>query len=69
MIDLTKLHTSHFVIVPGDKAPKNVGIIYKSFYLQVLNNDFTVHDIVSKYSSILKEKHNNSFKHSNLPFI
>ena len=76
---LTKLH-NHFVIIPVDKAPKNVGNICKSFYLQVLNNeimksgnfilsDFTVHDIVSKYSPILKEIHNNSFKHSNLPFI
>ena len=76
---LTKLH-NHFVIVPVDKAPKNVGIICKSFHLLVLNNEImrsgnfilsniTVHDKVSKYSSILKEKHNNSFKHSNLPYI
>ena len=62
-----KLH-NHFAIVPVDKAPKNDGIICKSFYLQVLDNeimksgnfilsDFTVHGIVSNYSSILKEKH------------
>ena len=60
---LTKL-LNHFVIVPADSAPNNFGIICKSFYLQVLNNeimksgnfilsDFTVHAIVSKYSSIL----------------
>ena len=32
-------------------------------------SNYTVPDIVSKYSSILKEKHNISFKQSNLPFI
>ena len=35
---LTKLH-NHYGIVPVDKAPKNVGIICKSFYLQVPNNE------------------------------
>ena len=34
---LMKLH-NHFGIVPVGNAPKNVGIICKSFYLQVLNN-------------------------------
>ena len=79
MVYMEELH-NHFIIVPLDKAPKNIGIICKYFYLQMLNDEiiksgdftqsnYTVPDIVSKYSSILKEKHNISFKQSNLPFL
>ena len=71
---------NHFIIVPMDRAPKNIRIICKYFYLQTLNDEivksgnftqsnYTVPDIVSKYSSILKEKHNISFKQPNLTFI
>ena len=52
-----------------DKGPKNIGIICKYFYLQMLNDEIVKSGIVSKYSSILKEKHNVSFKQSYLPFI
>ena len=75
MVYMEELH-NHFIIVPVDKVPKNIGIICKYFYLQTLNDEivksgnftqsnYTVPDIVSKYSSILKEKHNISFKQSN----
>ena len=47
---LTKLR-NHFVLVPVDKAPKNVGIICKSFYLQVLNNEIMKSGVFAKLSS------------------
>ena len=33
-----------FVIVPVDKASNNIGIVYKSFYLNVIKNELGISD-------------------------
>ena len=76
---LNEFH-NQFVIVPVDKASKNIGIVCKLFYLQVLkeeivsygnfmHSDKTVKNIVEDYSSRIEEKYNNLSTHLSLPIV
>ena len=68
-MDYVKEFHNQFVIVPVDKAAKNIGIICKLFYLQVLKGEIlssgnvihsnkTINNIVHGYYSLIKEKCN-----------
>ena len=76
------LHDFHekFVVVPVDKAAKNVGIICKEFYLKVLKNElkdfgnfneaiFTVDEILKNYALILKKCNYKIPNNKSLPFV
>ena len=70
----------HFVIVPVDKAAKNIGIICKSFYIQILKKEIqdsgnfsttseTINSINLRYDNILKRFNCNVTPNNKLPFI
>ena len=70
-----------FVITPVDKASKNIGIICKKFYLEVLKKEIEsanfqtssneTHAVISDYSKLLKDNYNYNPIHvpTALPFI
>ena len=77
--DLNEIH-NRFVIVPGDKASNNIGIVCKFFYIQKLileiNNsgNFQVSPIskdaiINNYFSMLKSKHNITNTLPRLPYL
>ena len=70
-----------FVITPVDKAAKNIGIICKQYYLEVLKQEITSNNfqtstnnkdtVISDYSTLLQKNYNHTLspiKHE-LPFI
>ena len=70
----------HFVIVPVDKAAKNIGIICKYFYIQILKKEVqdsgnfvitseTTNSIISRYDNLLKRYNCNVLTNKKLPFI
>ena len=70
----------HFVVVPVDKAAKNIGIICKSFYIQILKKEVqdsgnfvttseTTNSIISRYDNLLKRYNCNVTTNKKLPFI
>lgn len=70
-----------FVITPVDKAPKNIGIICKKYYLEILKNEINSNNfltsvenigtILADYSSLLQSKFNHPLDNvrNKLPFM
>ena len=77
---LDDLH-NQFVIVPVDRDAKNIWILCKLFYLQVLKEEISsgtdiqsdkltdIINILHDYSSHLKDKYDNIALLHNLPFV
>ena len=70
----------YFVIVPVDKAAKNIGIICKAFYIQILKKEIMesgnfkeasvdVDYIINKYSSFVKRYNYKTPNNKDLPFV
>ena len=64
-----------FVLTPVDKAAKNIGVICKKYYLEVLKNEISsdnfqtsnsnINDIIKEYTNLLKIKYN--YLHTTIP--
>ena len=78
--DFLDTFQNQFVIVPVDKAAKNIGIICKAFYIQILRKEImesgnfkeasvNVDYIINKYSTLLKKYNYKAPNNKDLPFI